>query len=109
MQDAINNYVALLQAQSDLLTNDYEKYIYSVEFAKVWAKVIKTNYIGAGSSVHTFVKLATGDIYFTSSWKQPSKRIVGNVNNPNPLDGVTLHGGKYANQKTYVYIGSDSL
>lgn len=108
MQEVINNYVALLQAKSDLLTNDYEKYIYSVDFAKVWAKVIKTNYIGAGVSVHTFVHLTTGDIYFSSSWKAPSKRIVGNVNN-NPLDGVTLHGGKYANQKTYVYTGSDSL
>lgn len=109
MKDAINKYVALLQAQSDLLTNDYQKYIYSVEFAKVWAKVIKTNYIGAGSSVHTFVKIATGDIYFAASYKAPSKRIVGNVNNQNPLDGVTLQGGRYANdQNTYTYTGSDS-
>lgn len=96
MQDAINNYVARLQAQSDLLTNEYEKQIYSVEYGKVWAKVIKTAYKGASVSVHTFVRLDTGDIYFTSSWKQPSKRIVGNVTNQNPLDGVNLHGGNYA-------------
>lgn len=107
MQDAINNYVALLQAQSDLLTNDYQKYTYSVQYGKVWAKVVKTPVLGASVSVHTFVKLATGDIYFSSSWKQPSKRVVGNINNP--LQGVNLHGGDYANQKTYVYASSDSL
>ena len=96
MQEPIANYVALLQAQSDLLTNDYEKYIYSVTYGVVWAKVIKTAFLGAGTSVHTFVKIATGDIYFAASWKAPSKRIVGNVNNPNPFDGVTLQGGRYA-------------
>ena len=110
MQDSIKNYVAELQSQSDLLTNDYQKYSYSVQYGKVWAKIIKTAYLGASVSVHTFVHLATGDIYFASSWKQPSKRIVGNVNNSNPLDGVTLHGGRYANDKnSYTYTGSDIL
>ena len=110
MQDAINNYVALLQAQSDLLTNDYQKYTYSVQYGKIWAKVVKTPVIGAGASVHTFIKLDTGDIYFAASYKAPSKRIVGNVNNSNPLNGVTLHGGRYANDKNpCAYTGSDSL
>lgn len=109
MQDAIAKYVALLQAQSDALENEYQKQNYSVTFGAVWAKVWYSPKIGAGQSIHTFIRLATGDIYFASSCKQPSKRIVGNVNNPNPLQGTNLHGGDYANQKTYTYTGSDSL
>lgn len=106
---SIDHYVALLQVKSNLLKNDYEKNIYSVTYGKVWAKVWTTSLIGASQSIHTFIKIADGDIYFAASFKAPSKRIVGNIHDLDPLEGVTLRSGKYAVDKAYNYQGSDSL
>jgi len=98
--ETIDNYVTLLTARNHATAqNDHCKYRYSVSCGKKYARVCHEPILapaGTQTSVHTFVSLESGDIYFAASWKSPSKRIVGNVNNADPLQGTTDGGGNYA-------------
>lgn len=45
-------------------------YSFVIEAGRKFAKIVQT-YNGAGRSVHSFVNLATGDLYKPASWRAP--------------------------------------
>lgn len=49
-----------------------------------------------GGSAHSFVDLATGDVFLPASWKTPSKHARGNIFDPhNGLADMGPYGPKY--------------
>ena len=69
----------------------------SVKRGRRYAKVIKTERLGEGRSVHSFVDLTNGDILKAASWKAPAKHARGSVYEVDGLKtaGVSPYGVRY--------------
>ncbi len=60
-------------------------------------KLIKTETVKTGEkrglSVHSFVEIATGDIFMPAGWKAPAKHARGNIYRDNGRESMTEVGG----------------
>jgi hypothetical protein len=103
-EEALSNYIAMLQFRYDSgITLEYPESaeglharVYKAGTSrKRFAKVTYAHPDGHGGSVHTFVEVATGDIFKAASYKAPAKHPRGNIYADDPLAGTTDHGGAY--------------
>lgn len=95
---ALANYIRLLQERHEArMAAHYPNVTPSAYYAKParrrFAKVVAYN--GAQTTVHTFVEIATGDIYKAAGWSAHAPHVRGNIYGPEPLAGTTDHGGAY--------------
>ena len=90
----------LVKAQE--LVNDYHKACgytafppgkLSLEMGRRYVRVVRTEGVGVGRSVHCFIDTTTGDVLKAASWKAPAKGPRGNIYTDNL--GVGASGGLY--------------
>ena len=63
----------------------------SVIMGKKFAKIVKGGEKHS-TTVHTFVDIASGDIYAAAGWDKKAKHVRGSIYNENPTQGVHEHG-----------------
>ncbi|UYD60349.1 hypothetical protein OPFAMLBM_00350 [Aeromonas phage avDM12-TAAL] len=63
------------------LEHNLNRNVYSVEYGKKNARVVRSDWNGSSRSVVWFVDMTTGDILKANGWKAASKYVRGNVSN----------------------------
>ncbi len=60
-----------------------------------YVRVVVSDVSGPHRSVYCFVDTTNGDILKAASWKAPAKHARGNIFAADPMQAVTVYGGKY--------------
>ena len=101
---ALASYIKALQEKIDAHTEkhfpdaiDLLKTTLSVDpRGKKYLRIVKSM-PGGSRSVHSFVEVATGDIWKAASWKAPAKNFPrGNIYNDDPTEGTNVYSANYA-------------
>jgi hypothetical protein len=67
----------------------------SIERGPRYIRVVVADVSGVSRSVYCFIDATNGDILKSASWKTPAKHARGSIFAANPLDAVTVYGGRY--------------
>jgi hypothetical protein len=93
--------LAAQAVQAHFARNDFTFAIPSVEIAKGGRKYVKLIRVESNPEtlekqgqtfVHSFVEIATGDIFKPASHKAPAKHARGNIFSDDPASCLTAHG-----------------
>jgi hypothetical protein len=97
-EETFDNFLYYVQKITDEYYEQYETQSckITVKYGRKFAKIIKVTVPNGGTSVHSFVELATGDVYKAASWKAPAKHVRANIYDYESLKrGVSHHGANY--------------
>ncbi len=103
---AIEKYVAVVQSKIDAYWSDM-KFVHGkptayVKFGSKFAKVCKKDSGQKFGSVHSFVEIASGDIYMAAGWAAPAKHVRGSIYAPDGGAGaIEWTGAKYLSNSGY--------
>ncbi len=98
MRNEIDNFIHFVQKMADEYYEQFETQSckITVKYGRKYAKIIKVSIPAGSTSVHSFVKLTTGDVYKAASWKAPAKHARANIYDYESLKrGVNAMGAAY--------------